>query len=352
MHHQNRRLRAAILVSSPFILALVPACDHGDGGGDEACFDVPSGPRRAAPEIPIQGTSLQGGKRPDIETQGTSLQGGGRPDMETQGTSLQGGGRPEIETQGTSLQGSPRAERSAFVGIDDLNGARLGLPGDSRAVALVDGRLVVDGAAESTFAGEVSVVTRDGRTFIAEVTELESLGRGPRFAVSVDGISLCENGDAGAFVMGHWDETGAHEIDSDELTFACANGVIAKCVDWGYAPWSVGADVHQGCTRLARADYCGDGRPWTLDGTAVDIYDEIGVRTAVGDPMLAFEAGWDADGAVCASAMRYIIEDGDGQEVQPSCLAELPRCTSLVEAADLGAVLVNDSAHTSIPACE
>ena len=82
------------------------------------------------------------------------------------------------------------------------------------------------------------------------------------------------------------------------------DGVIAKCVDWGYAPWALGADVHQSCTRLARADYCGDGRPWTLDGTTIDAYDVLGVQARLGDPSFGFEAAWGEHGAICVNETR------------------------------------------------
>ena len=35
-------------------------------------------------------------------------------------------------------------------------------------------------------------------------------------------------------------------------------------------------DWYNACIRLLRADYCGDGRPFTRDGTLVDIYDHLG----------------------------------------------------------------------------
>ena len=42
---------------------------------------------------------------------------------------------------------------------------------------------------------------------------------------------------------------------------------------------------------MLRVDYCGDGRSRTRDGTAVDIYDRVGVQRS--DPVagVGFEAG-------------------------------------------------------------
>ena len=58
----------------------------------------------------------------------------------------------------------------------------------------------------------------------------------------------------------------------DRFSVTCTSGVIGKCVRAGYKPWKTAADgrpmwdYHQACTRLIRADYCGDGRTHTRDG--------------------------------------------------------------------------------------
>ncbi|HZI03926.1 MAG TPA: ADYC domain-containing protein, partial [Archangium sp.] len=112
-------------------------------------------------------------------------------------------------------------------------------------------------------------------------------------------------------VGGTWDKLGAHHDTEERFTFACENGAIAKCVDWGYKPWGKKgghslADLHQACTRMARADYCGNGRSHTREDKPIDLYDELGVnlrtRVATGswDPKQAsFEAAWTPEGASC-----------------------------------------------------
>jgi hypothetical protein len=127
--------------------------------------------------------------------------------------------------------------------------------------------------------------------------------------------------------------------------------VIAKCIDWGYAPWLTDTDVHAACTRLARADYCGDGVPWTMDGAKIDVYDSIGVQSPPRASAMRFEAAWNRDGAVCVARTRYDVRDGEDHAIVPVCFSKLPRCASVDDASPLGAVLANHSTPTPIAAC-
>jgi hypothetical protein len=88
------------------------------------------------------------------------------------------------------------------------------------------------------------------------------------------------------------------------MTMACRGAALAKCVEFGYAPWKVQAgvslaDYHQACTRMVRADYCGDGQTHTVNGTKIHVLDQIGVQKV--DPWAKYviEAEWGPDGAVC-----------------------------------------------------
>lgn len=89
---------------------------------------------------------------------------------------------------------------------------------------------------------------------------------------------LCVSGARAIAVGGTWSPDGHHTVDATRFTFACADGVIAKCIDWGYAPWPSPsgarmAPYHQACTRMARADYCYDGKSRTVAGTIIDYSD-------------------------------------------------------------------------------
>jgi hypothetical protein len=115
-------------------------------------------------------------------------------------------------------------------------------------------------------------------------------------------------------LSGRWDDSvgtptgGSHIDDPDVITFACQHRALAKCVLLGYKPWATKgplslADHHQACTRLIRADYCGDGVSWTRDGTTIDLYDHIGIQEDT-EPSWVFEAEFRPDGAACVSRKR------------------------------------------------
>ena len=100
-------------------------------------------------------------------------------------------------------------------------------------------------------------------------------------------------------------ESGARRSSvSGTATFACRDAALAKCVEWGYRPWASKSgqslrDYHQACTRLVRADYCGDGTPHTVYGTPVHVLDPIGIQTVDPTHQFEIEAEWGPNGAVC-----------------------------------------------------
>lgn len=57
--------------------------------------------------------------------------------------------------------------------------------------------------------------------------------------------------------------------------------------------------------RMIRADYCGNGAPWTVDGRALDVWDDLRILKQA-EPRWTFEAAWSADGAACLQAVRVI----------------------------------------------
>lgn len=110
-------------------------------------------------------------------------------------------------------------------------------------------------------------------------------------------------------LQGTWDASRRH-ILNDEITFACTNGALAKCVRWGYKPWkSVNgvslAPYHQACLRMTTADYCDKAQPHTRNGTPINIWDRLGIQKREILPGMVFEAAWSSRGAVYLKKPRY-----------------------------------------------
>jgi hypothetical protein len=141
----------------------------------------------------------------------------------------------------------------------------------------------------------------------------------------------------------YWDYTsGARVDDPTVITFACRKAVLAKCVEWGYVPWRTATmcqnnvcnevslkEYHQACTRMARADYCGDGRSYTFNGTPIDMYDplspRLNTRSTGNQPGWGIEAEWGPNGATCVGDdMRMTMYDDHGVPYTfPSCVGSL-----------------------------
>lgn len=136
-----------------------------------------------------------------------------------------------------------------------------------------------------------------------------------------------------------WDRSGARRGSTTQFTFACLMGAIAKCYEWGYRPWTGPAGIdagiaaaHQACTRAARADYCGVGRPETRKGTGFFIYDELEVPIrSDSSSRWPLEAAWSEDGATCVNHYRYERDPiaCKGRGTIPSCAGPWPPKASL-----------------------
>ncbi len=134
---------------------------------------------------------------------------------------------------------------------------------------------------------------------------------------------------------------GSKMDDPTSFTFACEGYALAKCTRLGYRPWaSVPAcpgrgcpevsleSYHQTCTRVLRADYCGDGTSYTVDGTRINVFDGIDVQADTEDWELRGE--WDATGLRCmnrAALERIGLEPaspGKGRNLIPGRAPNLP----------------------------
>ena len=108
---------------------------------------------------------------------------------------------------------------------------------------------------------------------------------------------------------GSWSARGDYRPSDRKVSLICANSAIGKCLRLGYRPWArLGgaslAPYHQACTRLLRADYCGDGVSHTRDGMAVRLHDRQGLQDSEGMVGGRFEAVWGPDGALCVRQPR------------------------------------------------
>src|SRR4051794_36252715 len=97
--------------------------------------------------------------------------------------------------------------------------------------------------------------------------------------------SLCPGGGFADTVRGTWNLAqgvaggGAYNPSSSEFTVACRGSSVAKCIELGYKPWTGATAELASCVRALRADYCGDGTSYTVDGTTVNLFDVLGIQS-------------------------------------------------------------------------
>jgi hypothetical protein len=155
---------------------------------------------------------------------------------------------------------------------------------------------------------------RDGDVRLYGVSVLDPHSNTWRSYCAPDG----EGRSAAIPVQGSWSARGEFQPGTGTVTFACTSGAIAKCIRFGYKPWTTRNGIslrpyHAACMRMVRADYCGDGRAHTLDGTRIDIWDGLGIQKREerdGHPEV-FEAAWSPGGAAYLNMPRWSDKVGD-----------------------------------------
>ena len=289
----------------------------------------------------LDGTDEQvGGEQQElVGNNGMSLNGMSLNGMSINGMSLNGMSLNGMSLNGMSLNGM------SLNGMS-LNGSQLGgVTGEGQPVsgtalvgATLDGVLSsgdtlplrVDSA--SHLAGSNSDVWAYAVSFQADDAWHPLCGTGsddqPILAIPLTGTWSTESGVPGG---GAWTDS------STAFTLGCRATALAKCVEFGYKPWKTHAgellrDHHQACTRMLRADYCGDGKSWTANGTPINLYDGIGIQAD--DATWAVDAEWTAEGAICTNHIR------DFQPGAPSCVPDLtdPACGTFAG----GALIINE----------
>jgi hypothetical protein len=142
---------------------------------------------------------------------------------------------------------------------------------------------------------------------------------------------------------GVWDDRGRYVDAPGRFEIACSSGATGKCVLMGYLPWRSPQlrELHQACTRMVRADYCGDGSTHTRDGMQIYVYDRLGVLRDIA-PSAPFEAGWSPDGAVCVTRTRVpdVLDIADLRSLCPQRFIKPPgECSERDAQADPRAIL-------------
>ena len=236
-----------------------------------------------------------------------------------------------VAQEGRSWQG--RSWQGVSTAVSSVLGARIaGVPVDGLHLegTVLVGTLAGQPVRGADFAG--ATVTQqdiDGTSFDSTITSVQSDPQDASGEILLYAITaynpntgatedICNpdpwGGRYATPVYGSWDSSGAHLDSTTQFMFACTSGVVAKCVRWGYKPWKTLAgrslaDYHQACTRMARADYCGDGVSHTEDGTLIDLYDDLGIQVKSPPDLsspLFFDAAWSTKGAYCVAKDRWL----------------------------------------------
>lgn len=196
-------------------------------------------------------------------------------------------------------QAALRAEHGRLVLIE-AGGARSDVSGQSGAeITLASGLLLrIDAVREA----------RDGAGAPLWLHDLSTRDADGRWR------PVCEPHSDGStqavFVTGRQNADGTLSEDPSGIAVSCTAGALAKCRRFGYD--STGTDAlgrprrasYNACIRMVRADYGGSGEPHTENGRVIDVFDDAGVQRPDFLAGQQFEAGWDAQGAVCVRHPR------------------------------------------------
>jgi ADYC domain len=265
---------------------------------------------------------------------------GANPEWHLNGRALRGTGlacatnkdrliRPEISS--FSLDGMTTSDNRPITGVHADNGALTGAIGATFVAApAFEGvhLFATIGCIDITNSGATKG-TGGVEARIDAVTPAPASSRGGdppyyRYQISLHNPSsnawdaACPAGGAAIPVAEVWDDTATPRTTAGAFTFACVDAAIGKCLEYGYLAWA-GADkhdLHLACTRMVRADYCGDGASATNDGDEVNVWDRVTPQAiqprAASRAGFTFEAAWDTRGAACYQHFRF-------RSIGPTC---------------------------------
>jgi hypothetical protein len=275
-----------------------------------ACAAVDDG----APESPDEAEALGEAEQAIVSSNGVALNGVALNGVALNGVALNG-----VALNGVALNDS--ALTGTTSGGETYSGAGF--------IGAVFQGLLAGGGATPLFIDDAR--TTGGIWYYrASFDDPKSGARVPLCGLDAAGVAVEAIG-----LEGRWDYRegvpggGAHIDDPGAFTFACRNAALGKCVEFGYKPWaSVGgvslADHHQACTRMLRADYCGDGTSYTVDGTPINLYDGLGIQSDAVD--WPFEAEWLPSGARAISKKNQTRFKLAKKGKPPPCFKEKLSC--------------------------
>jgi hypothetical protein len=279
-----------------FMTALLGSCV-----AEPAGLDREAGPLEGlddAGAVSPEGTSLNGTSLNGTSLNGTSLNGTSLSGLNLEGVKLGGGvtlGGAALSAVTLSATGftGKKPDGTTITGAGFVGAQFSGHLSNGSTVALrVDSRVALGGANADVYAYGVSFQTTAGWSPLCG----KDAGGVAILAVPLGGTWNYAQGVANG---------GAFTADATRFTFACRTTAIAKCVELGYKPWkSTAGGVslqghHLACIRMLRADFCGNGTSYTVDGTPINLYDNVGVQADT-QPWY-IEAEWSPSGARFAS---------------------------------------------------
>jgi hypothetical protein len=295
-----------VAVAFAFLSGCAPEAPPGESGESALGPDLEAlpGGELGAQDIATNGPTLNG-----IATNGTMLNGIATNGMELAGVAVTGIGLSATIFTGRTVDGTPMSG-AAFVGTT-MNGIK---PDGTVLKLRIDAMTPLPAPNADLFGYTVSF---DGAGGVREyICGLDSGGQ-PVRAIPVTGTWNYGQGVSGG---------GSFTPSTTAFTFACRGMAIGKCIELGYRPWQAAPgggtlqDHLNACTRALRADYCGDGKSYTLNGTLINLYDSVPVQTDT--ESWPIEAEWTANGArfiTTGTKKRYKLLGGD----PPPCANQL-----------------------------
>jgi ADYC domain-containing protein len=275
--------RIALLV--PWLL--VGACGELDAPMDPGSYDEalqsPNG-------MSINGITLNGMSINGMSINGMSINGMSINGMSINGMSING-----MSINGTSFTGIT-SDGQTVSGAGVVGATLTGTLSDGSTIDLrIDSATTLASPNTDVWAYGVSYQTDSGWAPLCG-----SNGSGPILAIPILGTFNYQSGVVGG---------GSYTPSSTLFTFGCRGAGIAKCVELGYKPWlptpngddNPLIDGLVGCTRMLRADYCGNGTSFTVNGTVINVYDRWDIQ--LDTEAWPVEAEWTTGGAACIQSV-------------------------------------------------